>query len=92
MTLLNYIGIFLGLAPSKLDVIKTEQSNTMKPCLKEMLKWWITRDDPPPTKSAIIEVLKRLNLNKAACTLDQELHDGQLLPATFPLPICHPLN
>lgn len=66
------IGLFLGLDPSKLDVIKKE-NNDMKSCLKEMLKWWITRDNPPPTKSAIIDALKDLKLTQVANTLDNRL-------------------
>ena len=51
------IGIHLGLEDRKLKRIRSEHSSDTKTCLKEMLRLWIARVDPPPSWSAMIDSL-----------------------------------
>ena len=66
------IGLFLKLDQGKLDVIELE-THKASICLEKVLSLWFTGIDPPPTKSAIINVLKELELNEEAEKLQLEL-------------------
>lgn len=66
------IGLFLGLSPTELDVIQSEQ-NAVKSCMEKVLLLWLRRIDPKPTKSDILKVLRYLKLTGEAETLEREL-------------------
>lgn len=69
----EHIGPFLNLDPVEMDVIKTETNSNMYLCLNRMLKFWLKQDEPLPTKSKIIEVLRHLKFNEEADRLEKEL-------------------
>lgn len=54
------IGLLLGIESGTLDIIKSEQRENSKDCLREMLKVWNKGIDPPPTWSAIIEAVEKV--------------------------------
>ena len=66
------IGLFLKLDRVKLNLIETEEHKAPA-CLEKVLSLWFTKINPPPTKSAIINVLTDLELTKEAEELQQEL-------------------
>ena len=66
------IGLFLELDQALLDRLESEGHNAST-CLEKVLSSWFTGIDPPPTKSAIIRVLRKLKLTEEAETLQQEL-------------------
>lgn len=68
------IGIYLGMDSSNLDIIKaTEKSNSLN-CLREMLKVWIRRIDPPPSWSAIAEAIELVGDESLANQLRTKYH------------------
>ena len=54
------VGIELELEDSYLKQIKSDNSGDCKVCLREMLRMWLSRVDPPPSWSAIVEALDNL--------------------------------
>ena len=66
------IGTLLGLDPDDCSTIKSDEGD-VRSCLRGMLTFWLKQIDPPPTKSKIITVLKKLNLNEKAQGLDGSL-------------------
>ena len=68
------IGLFLELDQAVLDTLETE-GHKAPTCLEKLLSLWFKEDDPPPTKSAIIKVLKDLKL-----TAEAEKLRGELVP------------
>ena len=51
------IGILLGIKDGQLKKIKTDNSSNSSSCLREMLRIWLSRVDPPPSWSAIAEAV-----------------------------------
>ena len=54
------IGIQLDIEEGKLKRIKSDNAGDSKACLREMLRTWLSRVDPPPSWSAITEALDTL--------------------------------
>ena len=54
------IGVLLGIDPNKLDTIKETENSKSESCLREMLKVWLKRVDPPPSWSAIAKAVEFL--------------------------------
>ena len=54
------IGVLLGIDSRTLDAIKATENSKSQSCLREMLKVWIKRVDPPPSWSAIAEAVELL--------------------------------
>ena len=54
------IGISLEIEDGKLEQIKTDNASDSRSCLREMLRTWLSRVDPPPSWSAIAGALERL--------------------------------
>ena len=59
------IGILLKIEPYSLESVKTAENNIPQNCLREMLKTWLKKIDPPPSWSAIADALQ--------CLGDEEL-------------------
>ena len=51
------IGILLGIKDGQLKAINAKDSTS---CLREMLRIWLSRVDPPPSWSAIAEAVEFL--------------------------------
>ena len=62
------VGLFLNLEEKKLKEVE-KHGTTSQSCMKEMLKVWLAREQPPPTWVAIIEVLDFLEHEELALTL-----------------------
>ena len=60
------IGIFLEVDPHRLESIKTTEHHDTQNCLREMLKIWLKKINPPPSWSAIINVLECLGEEQLA--------------------------
>ena len=54
------IGISLEIEDGKLERIKIDNANDSRSCLREMLRAWLSRVDPPPSWSAIAGALECL--------------------------------
>ena len=54
------IGILLGIDDGQLKVIKSNTPSDNIACLREMLRIWLSRVDPPPSWSAIAGALEHL--------------------------------
>ena len=52
------IGFSLQLESALLEIIKKDNSNDCRACLRETLKEWMKQVDPPPSWSAIIKAVK----------------------------------
>jgi hypothetical protein len=52
------LGIMLDIEPGTLEAIKITESNKAQSCLREMLKIWQKRINPPPSWSAVITALE----------------------------------
>ena len=63
------IGSYLQLEPGFLEIIKKDNPNDCRACLREMLKEWMKQVDPPPTWSAIIKAVKDCGYRPLARTL-----------------------
>ena len=64
------IGLFLGLGPGQVDIIKTDNPSDCQDCFREMIKVWFKQQvDPPPSWSAIVEALDDLGHNSLAQNL-----------------------
>ena len=63
------IGISLQLESGLLEIIKKDNPNDCRACLREMLKEWMKQIDPPPSWSAIIKAVKDCGYRPLARTL-----------------------
>ena len=54
------IGVELDIEDSNLRQIESDYSDDSRACLREMLRMWLNRVDPPPSWSAIVEALDNL--------------------------------
>ena len=54
------IGVLLRIDDGQLRVIKSNNTSDSISCLREMLRIWLSRVDPPPSWSAIAGALERL--------------------------------
>ena len=61
----EHIGSFLGVDPLDMDCIGIEKTGDLLACFREMIKVWL-RQDPPPTKSKLLSVLRELEYNDEA--------------------------
>ena len=52
------IGIQLDIEDGELNKIKSDNPSDSKACLREMLRIWLKRVNPPPTWSEMVEALK----------------------------------
>ena len=68
------IGILLGINSSTLDTIKATENSRSQSCLREMLKIWIKRVDPPPSWSAIAEAVEFVGDEDLASQLRTKYH------------------
>lgn len=73
------IGILLGIDTGTLDAIKASQNHRSQNCLREMLKVWLKRAEPPPSWSAITEAVESLGDESLANSLRTKYH---VLPST----------
>ena len=60
------IGLELGIDMGTLDSIERTHRMVVEDCLLEMLKRWLQHDNPVPTRSAMIEVLRSKSLASAS--------------------------
>lgn len=63
------LGISLRLESGLLEIIKKDNPNDCRACLRVMLKEWMKQVDPPPSWSAIIEAVKDCGYSLLARTL-----------------------
>ena len=64
------LGIMLGIESSTLDALKTAENNTAQSRLREMLKNWQKRiNPPPPSWSAVITALEVMKYQGLASDL-----------------------
>lgn len=68
------IGVFLGIDSSMLDIIKATENSKSQSCLREMLKVWIKRVNPPCSWSAIAEAVEFLGDEHLADQLRTKYH------------------
>ena len=54
------IGVQLDINDGELEHIKSDNRGDSKACLREMLRIWLNRVDPPPSWSAIAEAIEDL--------------------------------
>ena len=54
------IGVLIRISDGQLKQIRTDNASNSRSCLREMLRTWLSRVDPPPSWSAIIEALEDL--------------------------------
>ena len=66
------IGLYLDLEEEELEAMESKHGSTPLQCMKEILKVWNARKQPPLTWAAIIEILEFLEL---AHKLEQEALD-----------------
>ena len=66
------IGILLDISPDTLDNLKTEENRTPQSRLREMLKIWLKKINPPPSWSAIVDALEYLDEEELASNLKQK--------------------
>ena len=60
------IGILLEIESHRLESIKTAEHHSTLNCLREMLKIWLKKINPPPSWSAITDALKCLREEQLA--------------------------
>ena len=63
------IGILLGIKDGQLKTIKSNDSKDSTSCLREMLRIWLSRVDPPPSWSAVTEATEFLGYEDLAAHL-----------------------
>ncbi len=51
------VGEFLEVAEEELEKVESQSGPTPSKCMKDMLRAWLKREDPPPTWKAILEVV-----------------------------------
>ena len=66
------IGISLHLESGLLEIIKKDNPKDCRACLREVLKEWLKRIDPPPSWVAIIEAVKDAGYRPLARTLREK--------------------
>ena len=54
----EYIGIQLDIDDGQLKQIKLDNPGDSKACLREMLRIWLKRVNPPPSWSEMVEALE----------------------------------
>ena len=55
------IGVMLSLNHGCLTAIETRNRGVPDNCLRDMLKEWLQRVNPPPTKSALVDAVEMYN-------------------------------
>ena len=71
------IGILLEIESHRLDSIKAVEHHNTQNCLREMLKIWLNKTNPPPSWSAIINALECLGDEQLARDLRSKyLHNN----------------
>ena len=68
------IGILLGIDSRALDTIKATENSKSQSCLREMLKVWLKRVNPPPSWSAIADAVEFMGDEYLANRLRTEYH------------------
>ena len=63
------LGILLGINDGQLKQIKSDNAGDSKACLREMLRVWLSRVDPPPSWSAMADALDTLGHEDIATRL-----------------------
>ena len=63
------IGILLGIKDGQLKQIRSDNASDSRSCLREMLRNWLKRADPPPSWSAIAEATEFLGYEDLAAHL-----------------------
>lgn len=63
------IGVLLGIEPNILQSVKSAVRDEPTNCLREMLIIWVKQICPPPSWSAIVDVLEDLKEEKLAFDL-----------------------
>ena len=66
------IGTSLQLESGLLEIIKKDNPNDCRACLREMLKEWMKQVDPPPSWSVIIKAIKDCGYRPLARTLREK--------------------
>lgn len=59
------IGVFLDIPDGELSAIKKDNSTSVRDCLREMLKKWITHVDPRPTWAELADAVEPFDSKKA---------------------------
>ena len=67
------IGIFLEVDPHRLESIKIAEHHNTQNCLREMLKIWLKKINPPPSWSAITDALECLGEEQLARDLKSKI-------------------
>ena len=66
------IGLYLGIDPDRLEIIKRDNREYCQDCYREMIKVWYTRVNPRPEWSAIIDAIEHTGYGALAEELRQE--------------------
>ena len=69
------IGMMLGLNQGSLNSIKGDHPNQCKRCFREMIKLWFKQVDPPPSWSAIAEVIEAIGYKSLAKNLRDKFYN-----------------
>ena len=59
------IGVLLEIADGELKRIKADNHHQSTNCLREMIGFWLKRDDPPPNWKELCEAVKPFDPSKA---------------------------
>ena len=59
------LGLGLGLLPDELDKIKSASRDQPDVCLREMMKTWLSKASPRPTRKVLIEALRQKTVGLA---------------------------
>uniref|UniRef100_A0A1X7USY7 Death domain-containing protein n=1 Tax=Amphimedon queenslandica TaxID=400682 RepID=A0A1X7USY7_AMPQE len=75
------LGLSLGLLHRTLDIIKTDNNNSVEHCLREVLTKWLEKADnvEKPTWSALVAALRSINQNAVAEEIDRETDPVSLI-------------
>ena len=95
------LGLALGLLPDELDKISSAHRDEPDACLREMLKLWLSKLFPRPTRKALIGALRQrtVGYQQLACDLEMNYqpvnqirhHDVSAKSSTeSALPVKHP--
>ncbi|XP_019855145.1 PREDICTED: uncharacterized protein LOC109584024 [Amphimedon queenslandica] len=73
------LGLYLGLSPVTLDVIRKDNERDIQICLRECLKIWLQKADDVdkkggPTIHSLISALKKIKEKAVAVGIDMEKH------------------
>ena len=66
------IGVLLGIDDGPLSKIKADNHGESGNCLREMLRVWLKKVDPPPLWNLIVDALKSLGEEKLAQELNEK--------------------